>query len=92
MKKNHHSLSYKREKEPNKKYKDLKQKQKAKISDWMFETTCDFYREQGRLPEKAEREELVTGIFHKKIEPLAIWVPLEEVQYQYGLEKGHGFL
>lgn len=37
MKRNHHSLRYKQEKEPNKKYKDLKQKQKAKIADWMYE-------------------------------------------------------
>lgn len=89
MKKNHHSLSYKKEKEPNKKYKDLKQKQKAKIADWMFEKTCDFYRERERLPEKTEQEELVKEIFHKKIEPVAIWVPLEEVQHQYQLKFPH---
>lgn len=32
-------------------YKDLKQKQKAKIADSMFEKTCDYYREHDKLPE-----------------------------------------
>ena len=36
MKPNHHSLAYKQQKQPNKTYKDLKQKQKMKIADWMF--------------------------------------------------------
>lgn len=36
MKKNHHSLQYKMEANPNKTFKQLKQKQKAKISDWLY--------------------------------------------------------
>ena len=85
MKPNHHSLKYKREKEPNKKYKDLKQKQKARIADWMYEKTCDYYREHERMPEDGECEKLVKEVF-SKIESLAIWVPFEEVYRQYLLK------
>ena len=85
MKPNHHSLKYKQEKEPNKKYKDLKQKQKAKIADWMFEKTCDYYREHNRMPEGGECEALAKQVF-QKIQSLAIWVPYEEVYRQYLLK------
>ena len=49
MKPNHHSLAYKQQKQPNKTYKDLKQKQKMKIADWMFRETCIFYKENGEI-------------------------------------------
>ena len=85
MKPNHHSLKYKQEKEPNKKYKDLKQKQKAKIADWMFEKTCDYYREHNQMPEGGECEALAKEVF-QKIQSLAIWIPYEEVYRQYLLK------
>ena len=46
----------KRLKRADRTYKDLKQKQKAKIADSMFEKTCDYYREHGKLPEKKEKK------------------------------------
>ena len=55
MKPNHHSLAYKQQKQPNKTYKDLKQKQKMKIADWMFRETCIFYKENGELPGDSEK-------------------------------------
>lgn len=85
MKRNHHSLRYKQEKEPNKKYKDLKQKQKAKIAGWMYEKTCDYYRENGEMPKGETCESLVREVF-QKIESLAIWVPFDEVYHQYLLK------
>lgn len=39
-------------------YKDLKQKQKAGIADSMFQKTCDYYREYGRMPEGEGCEKL----------------------------------
>ncbi|MXP74520.1 hypothetical protein GN277_03655 [Lachnospiraceae bacterium WCA-9-b2] len=39
-------------------YKDLKQKQKAGIADGMFQKTCDYYREHGRMPEGEDCEKL----------------------------------
>ena len=50
MKVNHHSLAYKMQAKPNKTYKDLPQKQKARISDWMFQAVCEYYQEYRKMP------------------------------------------
>lgn len=82
MKMNPHSLEYKRQKAPNKKYKDLKQKQKALIADWMFERTCQYYREFGSMPTEDDSRTIIKEVF-KKIENSAIWVPFEAVYSEY---------
>ena len=82
MKQNHHSLAYKRQKQPNKTYKDLKQKQKMKIADQMFRETCSYYKENGEMPtEEAARE--ITERIYKKLESQAVWVPFDEVYQAY---------
>ena len=68
--------------QPNKKYKDLKQKQKAKIADWMFLETKRFFRENGRMPVEGEIEELAKSIY-EKICSLTIWIPYEELLKEY---------
>ena len=68
--------------QPNKKYKDLKQKQKAKIADWMFLETNRFFKENGKLPVEGEIEALAKSIY-EKICSLAIQVPYEELLKEY---------
>lgn len=82
MKPNHHSLAYKKQAQPNKTYKDLKQKQKARIANWMFESTCAYYKEHGRMPEGEDAETIVKRIYGR-IESLAIWVPYDGVYQAY---------
>ena len=50
MKKNHHSLQYKMEANPNKTFKQLKQKQKAKISDWLYKEVFLYYQGHNSFP------------------------------------------
>ena len=78
MKVNHHSLAYKMQTKPNKTYKDLRQKQKAIISVWMFQAVCEHYREYGEIPGEEAVEKITTRIY-EKIKSLAIWVPYDEV-------------
>ncbi len=78
---NHHSLAYKRQAAPNRTYKELKQKQKAKIADYMYRETLRFYLQNQRMPEEAECD-AICRIIYKKIEGMAIWVPYEEVLKQ----------
>lgn len=73
----HHSLTYKMQANPNKKYKDLKQKQKSKISNWMFREVCEFYRLHNRMPSEDELNALAEIVF-VKIKGAAIWVPYDE--------------
>ena len=63
MKPNHHSLAYKQQKQPNKTYKDLKQKQKMKIADWMFRETCIFYKENGEIPNEEVAKQIIDRIY-----------------------------
>ena len=85
MKPNHHSLAYKQQKQPNKTYKDLKQKQKMKIADWMFRETCIFYKENGEIPNEEVAKQII-GRIYEKLKSLAIWVPYEEVYRAYLLK------
>lgn len=78
MKPNHHSLAYKMRAKPNKTYKELKQKQKAKISNWMFQAVCEYYKEHEEMP-AGEAAEAITVNVYEKIKSLAIWVPYDEV-------------
>lgn len=41
-------------KKPPRSYKDLKQKQKTKISDYMYLETQDFFQTNGRMPDTDE--------------------------------------
>ncbi len=81
-KKNHHSLKYKMASQPNKTYKDLKQKQKLKISEWMFWEVCEYFREKGSLPPDDELEPMAQKIF-VKIRGAAIWVPFDDVLAEF---------
>ena len=75
---NHHSLAYKMRANPNKTYKELKQKQKARISEWMFRAVCEYYREHGEMPGEDASSEIVAAVY-ERIKSVAIWVPYDEV-------------
>lgn len=77
MKPNHHSLAYKMQAKPNKTYKELKQKQKARIEDWIFRAVCEYYKEHGTIPEGEAADKIAVRIYDK-IKSVAIWVPYDE--------------
>lgn len=69
-------------KKPERKYKDLKQKQKMRIANWMFEKTCDFYREHDRMPEEGEQEMLAEGIY-ARVQSSTPGIPYDEIYQLY---------
>lgn len=82
MKKHRPSLADKRRMQPDRTYKDLKQKHKAKIADWMFRAVCEYYTEHSEMPP----EDAVAGItdrIYEKIVSTCIWVPYEEVYREF---------
>ncbi len=85
---NHHSLAYKKRANPNKTYKDLKQKQKLRIAEMMYHETLRFHLENGRMPDEAECDAVCRKVY-QKIESMAIWVPYDDVLkiYQRRQEK-----
>ena len=72
----------KRLKRADRTYKDLKQKQKAKIADCMFEKTCDYYREHDKLPE-GEDSEKIAGQIYQRVKGIAEKASFDEVYRLY---------
>ena len=82
MKKHRPSLAYKRQMQPNRTYADLRQKHKANIADWMFQSVCEYYREHGKIPE-GEAASAITDKVYEKIVSTCIWVPYDEVHQKF---------
>ena len=66
----------------NKKYSQLKMKQKEKIAEWMFQATRDYYMKQCTFPNDKHLEEVVDSVY-EKIEDAEIWIPYGEVFKHY---------
>ena len=49
----------------NKKYSQLKMKQKEKIAEWMFQTTRDYYMKKRTFPNDKHLEEVVDSVYEK---------------------------
>ena len=72
----------KRLKRADRTYKDLKQKQKAGIADGMFEKTCDYYREHGRMPEGEDCEK-IAGQIYQRVKGIAEKASFDEIYSLY---------
>ena len=67
----------------NKKYSQLKMKQKEKIAEWMFQATRDYYMKKCTFPSDKHLEEVVDSVY-EKIEDAEIWIPYgEAVSYTH---------
>ena len=66
----------------NKKYSQLKIKQKEKIAEWMFQATRDYYMKKYTFPNDKHLEEVVDSVY-EKIEDAEIWIPYGEVFKHY---------
>ena len=67
---------------PNKKYKELKQKQKARISDLMYRETDRFLQEKKQLPDDNEVVQIAERVYCC-IQGLGFWIPYGEVLNEY---------
>ena len=70
----------------NKKYSQLKMKQKEKIAEWMFQATRDYYMKKCTFPSDKHLEEVVDSVY-EKIEECGIWIPYYEVEKYYCSKK-----
>lgn len=61
-----------------KKYSQLKLKQKEKIADWMFQATRDYYTKKYVFPNEKHLEGMVNSVY-EKIVAAEIWIPYGEV-------------
>lgn len=66
----------------NKKYSHLKQKQKIKIYQWMYEAYAECYKEKGKFPDTKDDEKILFSVM-SKIDDAEIWIPENEVRKHY---------
>ena len=66
----------------NKKFSDLKEKQKAKIAEWLYLETYFFYKDHEHMPNHSERQAIL-GTVYALIEEADIWIPYKEVERYY---------
>ncbi|MBS1367320.1 MAG: hypothetical protein HPZ81_06490 [Oscillospiraceae bacterium] len=72
---------------PPRSYKELKQKQKAKISDYMYLETQNFSQTNGRMPDTDEDCETVAHKVFNHVSGLR--VPVEEIHAVYLRKRPH---
>ena len=66
----------------NKKYSHLKQKQKEKIYQWMYEAYRDRYMSIHKYPDQRHDDDILLSVM-EKIEQAEIWIPCGEVEKHY---------
>lgn len=72
-----------------KRYSNLKQKQKEKISIWINEEIRLFYKEKKVLPRKSEQFTEIIDKLYERIEEAKIWIPYDEVyKHFFGSRNG----
>ena len=66
----------------NKKYSQLKLKQKEKIYQWMYEAYRDKYREFGKYPDRKDIDDILEPVM-ERIDEAEIWIPYGEVRKHF---------
>ena len=66
----------------NKRFSDLKEKQKAKIAEWLYIETYRFYKEHDHIPHHSEKQAVLDTVY-AMIEEAGIWIPYAEVEIYY---------
>ena len=66
----------------NKKYSQLKLKQKEKIYQWMYEASRDKYKELGKYQDIKVIDDILESVM-KHIDEAEIWIPYGEVRKHY---------
>ena len=66
----------------NKKYSHLKQKQKEKIYQWMYEAYRSKNEELKKYPDQRDDDKILFSVM-EKIEQAEIWIPYNEIEKHY---------
>ena len=82
MSRKNHQMSGGRLLQTDKRYSQLKERQKEKIGMWMYEATYEFYKEHRDIPKGKDQEEILQKIY-EQIAGAGIWIPFNEVKNRY---------
>ena len=66
----------------NKKYSHLKQKQKERIYQWMYDAYRATYMKSGKYPDDKEDDQIVSAVM-ERIAEAEIWIPSGEIKKHF---------
>lgn len=71
-----------------KRFSQLKEKQKEKISSWIAEETMKYYEAHGKMSGKRQDDIILRNVY-EQIEKAEIWLPFYELKKRYHSKKAH---
>ena len=86
---NNHKLVNGKLLQTNKKFSQLKQKQKERIITWIKKEIQSYYEENGCFPKGGIQNKVVIDKVYKKINSSGIWIPYYELQKYFVRTKTH---
>jgi len=63
-------------------FSQLKQTQKEKINEWLYQEYRTLYRQIGKIPDSRHNDTILFAVY-EKIEAAEIWIPIEEIEKYY---------
>lgn len=69
-----------------KQFRLLKNSQKEKISNWLYDEYRNAYDKIGKAPDSRRNDEIVSSAY-EKIENCGIWIPYYEVEKYYSVKR-----
>ena len=66
-----------------KKFSNLKMKQKDKIAEWEYEETIAYYMKHGKFPADSKASEEIIHAVYDRIVSADIWIPYYEIERHY---------
>ena len=67
----------------NKKFSQLKERQKNLIGEWFYEECLEFFKQTKRFPSSKNEKEVILDVVYQKIEEGNIWIPFIEIKQYF---------
>lgn len=83
MSRKNHKMVDKKLLQTDKKYSNLKMKQKENINLWIGQEIRSYYKENGRMPRKEHEFQIVLDKLYDRIEKVDIWIPYGEIKKRF---------
>ena len=71
----------------NKKFSQLKEKQKALIAEWFYIECDNFYKDNNKLPSSKSEAETIIDLVYERIQGRDIWIPFGEIKQYFTKRK-----
>lgn len=71
----------------NKKFSQLKEKQKALIAEWFYIECDNFYKKNNKFPSSKSETETIIDLVYERIQGRDIWIPFGEIRQYFAKRK-----